>query len=93
MEKGACYAIIDEKEFLVSDKTILVDNVLQTLKDLANLHRKKLGIPILGINAGRLGFLAMVQKDEIAEFLQLIIEKKYTISLSYLFQCSYISKL
>jgi NAD+ kinase len=37
-------------------------------------------IPILGINAGRLGFLAMVQKDEIAEFLQLIIEKKYTIS-------------
>jgi NAD+ kinase len=38
------------------------------------------GIPILGINAGRLGFLAMVQKDEIAEFLQLIIDKKYTIS-------------
>lgn len=38
------------------------------------------GIPILGINAGRLGFLAMVQKDEIAEILQLIIEKKYTIS-------------
>ena len=38
------------------------------------------GIPILGVNAGRLGFLAMVQKDEIAEFLQLIIEKKYTIS-------------
>ncbi len=38
------------------------------------------GIPILGINAGRLGFLAMVQKEKIAEFLQLIIEKKYTIS-------------
>lgn len=38
------------------------------------------GIPILGINAGRLGFLAMVQKDEIAQFLKLIVEKKYTIS-------------
>ena len=38
------------------------------------------GIPILGINAGRLGFLAMVQKDEIAQFLQFVIEKKYTIS-------------
>ena len=40
------------------------------------------GIPILGVNAGRLGFLAMVQKDEIAEFLQLIIlyQVKYFIS-------------
>ncbi len=38
------------------------------------------GVPILGINAGRLGFLATVQKDNIAEFLQLIIDKKYAIS-------------
>ena len=38
------------------------------------------GVPILGINAGRLGFLATVQKENIAEFLQFIIEKKYTIS-------------
>lgn len=38
------------------------------------------GVPILGINAGRLGFLATVQKDNIAKFMQFIIEKKYTIS-------------
>jgi len=38
------------------------------------------GIPILGINAGRLGFLATVQKENIEAFLQMIIEKKYTIS-------------
>lgn len=38
------------------------------------------GIPILGINAGRLGFLATVQKDNIEEFLQFVIEKKYTVS-------------
>lgn len=36
------------------------------------------GIPVLGINAGRLGFLATVQKDNIHEFLQFILEKKYT---------------
>ncbi len=38
------------------------------------------GVPILGINAGRLGFLATVQKENISEFMQFIIEKKYTIS-------------
>ncbi len=38
------------------------------------------GIPILGINAGRLGFLATVPKDNIQEFLQLILDKKYSIS-------------
>ncbi len=38
------------------------------------------GIPILGVNAGRLGFLASVQKENIENFLQYVIEKKYTIS-------------
>lgn len=38
------------------------------------------GIPILGINAGRLGFLAKVQKENIESFLQIVLEKKYTIS-------------
>lgn len=38
------------------------------------------GIPIIGINAGRLGFLAKVQKDSIESFLQIVINKEYTIS-------------
>ena len=38
------------------------------------------GIPILGVNAGRLGFLAKVQKESIESFLQIVLEKKYTIS-------------
>ncbi len=37
-------------------------------------------IAILGVNAGRLGFLASVQKDNIAEFLQYVVDRNYTIS-------------
>jgi NAD+ kinase len=38
------------------------------------------GVPILGINAGRLGFLATVQKENIDDFLQIVIDKKYSVS-------------
>ncbi len=63
-----------------------------TILRAATLVRKS-GIPILGINAGRLGFLASVQKDNIASFLQLIIEKKYTISPRTLLSLSSKSKI
>jgi len=38
------------------------------------------GVPILGINAGRLGFLATVQKENIDKFMKCVMDKKYTIS-------------
>ncbi|CAM1348314.1 NAD kinase [Tenacibaculum insulae] len=40
---------------------------------------RDLNIPILGINTGRLGFLATVQKNEIEETVELLIKKEYTI--------------
>ncbi len=40
---------------------------------------KDLNIPILGINTGRLGFLATVQKNEIKNAIQSLIAKEYTI--------------
>lgn len=50
-----------------------------TILRAATLVRNS-GIPILGINAGRLGFLASVQKENINDFLQLVLDKNYTIS-------------
>lgn len=41
IENGAAYAIVDEKEFADGDNRILVDNVLETLQQLANYHRKR----------------------------------------------------
>lgn len=50
------------------------------------------GIPILGINAGRLGFLASVQKERIATFLQMVVDKNYKISKRTLIQASVLPK-
>ena len=50
-----------------------------TILRAATLVRNS-GIPILGINAGRLGFLASVQKEDIATFLQMVVDKNYKIS-------------
>ena len=53
LEKGCAYAIVDEKK--ISDnaphpeRLILVDDCLQTYKDLAREHRRHFDIPVIGI--------------------------------------------
>lgn len=41
---------------------------------------RDLNIPVLGINIGRLGFLATVQKDHITEAIHLLFTKQYNIN-------------
>ena len=41
---------------------------------------KDLGIPIVGINTGRLGFLATIQKEEITSSISQILANKFVIS-------------
>lgn len=49
IEKGAAFAVIDEEKFLLSNKCLLVNDVLLALQDLARHHRKQLNIPIIGL--------------------------------------------
>jgi UDP-N-acetylmuramoyl-tripeptide--D-alanyl-D-alanine ligase len=49
VNEGAIYAVIDEKEFEIPGKTILVDDVLEALQKLANYHRQQFTIPFLAI--------------------------------------------
>ena len=46
---GASYVIIDEDQFEIPGKTILVTDVLQALQQLAAFHRKQISIPFLAI--------------------------------------------
>lgn len=47
------------------------------------------GVPIIGINAGRLGFLANVQQEKIDELLPLLFENKFKISPRTLLSLDY----
>lgn len=49
LAKGASYAVIDEKEHATTEKCILVNNVLETLQELAKYHRSQLKIPVIGL--------------------------------------------
>ena len=49
IDKGALYAIVDEVEYANNTNIFLVDDCLLFLQSLANNHRKKLNIPIIGI--------------------------------------------
>lgn len=49
LEKGCSYAIIDNPEYKKDDRIILVNDCLQTFKDLAREHRRQFDIPVIGI--------------------------------------------
>lgn len=40
---------------------------------------RRSGIPVLGVNTGRLGFLATVYKDDFSKAIQQLIKEKYTL--------------
>ncbi|MCH4551586.1 UDP-N-acetylmuramoyl-tripeptide--D-alanyl-D-alanine ligase [Aestuariibaculum lutulentum] len=49
LKNGAKYCVIDEEAFNTSTHTILVDNVLETLQNLATYHRNYLKLPIIAL--------------------------------------------
>lgn len=49
IEGGAAYVIVDEPEYAVAENYILVQNVLETLQELARYHRQQLNIPVIAI--------------------------------------------
>lgn len=49
LEKGAAFAVIDEAVEGMNEKMILVDDVLNTLQELARYHRETFRIPFIAI--------------------------------------------
>ncbi|MET2983756.1 NAD kinase [Aureibaculum conchae] len=77
-----------EKEYQTFSSYTELDNSFEVMLTVggdgtflrAVTYVRDLDIPVLGINIGRLGFLATVQKESISEAIDLLISKKYTIN-------------
>jgi len=70
LTSGAKYAVIDEAEYAIDGKTILVSNALAALQSLANSYRKEFDIPVLGITGSN-------GKTTAKELIHAVISKKY----------------
>ena len=70
LRKGARYAVIDEKEFVTDDRTILVEDGLKALQQLARHHRDQLQLPVIGLTGSN-------GKTTTKELLFAVLSKKY----------------
>ncbi|PBJ11728.1 NAD kinase [Flavobacterium sp. ACN6] len=77
-----------KKEYKTFSPSTALDNSFEMLISIggdgtilrAAAFVRNSGVPLLGINAGRLGFLAKVQKENIDSLLQFVIDQNYTTS-------------
>lgn len=70
LEKGASYVLIDNKDYCLNDKTLLVSNTLETLQQLAKYHRKYLNLPIIALTGSN-------GKTTTKELFQAVLSKKF----------------
>ncbi len=72
LQQGASFAVIDNEEFVVKGKTILVRDTLVMLQELARFHRSRLRCPVLGITGSN-------GKTTTKELIRNVLSKKYIV--------------
>ena len=71
LEKGCSFVIIDNKDFYIDERTIVVNDSLTTLQELAKFHRAYLNIPIIALTGSN-------GKTTTKELIQVVLAKKFT---------------
>ncbi len=49
LASGCVYAVIDNPDYYIGERTVLVTDTLVALQQLAQRHRKTIGLPVIGI--------------------------------------------
>ena len=70
IQKGAKFAIVDQKEFSDDLKIFYVPNTLEFLQGLARYHRDKFNIPVIGITGSN-------GKTSTKELMHSVLSKKF----------------
>ena len=70
LEKGASFVIIDNKNYFIDQRTILVENSLVALQELAKFHRKYLKLPIIALTGSN-------GKTTTKELIHVVLSKKF----------------
>ena len=72
LDKGAAFAVIDEETYQKDDRMVLVEDVLQTLQELAQYHRQQLKIPVIGLTGSN-------GKTTTKELIREVLSQKYKV--------------
>jgi UDP-N-acetylmuramoyl-tripeptide--D-alanyl-D-alanine ligase len=70
LEKGAFFVIIDNPDYFIDKRTIVVKDSLETLQALAQFHRSYLNIPIIALTGSN-------GKTTTKELIQVVLSKKF----------------
>lgn len=70
LEKGASYVIIDNEDYYIDQRTILVNNSLIALQELAKFHRQYLKLPIIALTGSN-------GKTTTKELISVVLSRKY----------------
>jgi UDP-N-acetylmuramoyl-tripeptide--D-alanyl-D-alanine ligase len=70
LEKGAAYVIIDNDSYYIDQRTILVEDSLIALQELAKFHRDYLKLPIIALTGSN-------GKTTTKELINVVLSKKY----------------
>ena len=70
LDLGALFVVIDNETYLIDERTILVQNSLETLQELSKFHRAYLKLPIIALTGSN-------GKTTTKELINVVLAKKF----------------